>query len=81
LAYRQSTGKTTILDWKYKIFGLDLLLKHKRKLRKLWQEIWNAVVVSCCCYKLLAEGWDSSGPSGRGMSTFGSHYQAMAVKM
>jgi hypothetical protein len=32
------TRKTTILDQKYKIPGLDHLLKNKRKLRKLWQE-------------------------------------------
>jgi hypothetical protein len=37
-AYRISTRKTTILDRKYEIPGLDSLFKHKRKLRKLWQE-------------------------------------------
>jgi hypothetical protein len=37
-AYRISTKRTTILDKKYEIPGLDHLLEHKRKLRKLWQE-------------------------------------------
>jgi hypothetical protein len=37
-AYRLSTRKITILDRKYEVPGLDLLLKHKRKLRKLWKE-------------------------------------------
>jgi hypothetical protein len=32
LAYRLSTRKTTILDWKYEKPGLDQLLKHKKKL-------------------------------------------------
>jgi hypothetical protein len=32
------TTKTTILNWKYEIPGLDCLSKHKRKLRKLWEE-------------------------------------------
>jgi hypothetical protein len=32
------TRKTTILDGKYEIPGLDRLLKHKRKLRKLWHK-------------------------------------------
>jgi hypothetical protein len=38
LAYRLLTRKTTIVDQKYEIPGLDHLLKHKRKLRKIWQE-------------------------------------------
>jgi hypothetical protein len=37
-AYRLSTRRTTILDHKYEIPGVDSLLKHKRKLRKLWRE-------------------------------------------
>jgi hypothetical protein len=37
-AYKLSTKKITKLDQKYEIPGLDRLLKHKRKLRKLWQE-------------------------------------------
>jgi hypothetical protein len=37
LTYRLSTRKTTKLDRKYEIPGLYRLLKHKRKLRKLWQ--------------------------------------------
>jgi hypothetical protein len=41
LAYRLSTRKITIIDRKYKILGPDRLLKHKRKLRKLWQETRN----------------------------------------
>jgi hypothetical protein len=65
-AYRLSTRKTTILDWKDKIPGLDLLLKHKRNLRNLWQEIRDPVVVSCCRYKLVAEARDSSGTQQKG---------------
>jgi hypothetical protein len=38
LAYRLSNIKTTILDWKYKLLGIDHLLKDKKKLIKLWQE-------------------------------------------
>jgi hypothetical protein len=37
------TRNTTILDWKYEMPGLDRLLKHKRKFRKLWQETKNPV--------------------------------------
>jgi hypothetical protein len=37
-AHRLSTRKATFLNRKYEIPVLDLLLKHKRKLRKLWQE-------------------------------------------
>jgi hypothetical protein len=33
-----STRKTTTLDWKYEIPGQDRLLKHERKLTKLWKE-------------------------------------------
>jgi hypothetical protein len=32
------TRKTTVLDQKYKVPGLDHLLKHERKPRKLFQE-------------------------------------------
>jgi hypothetical protein len=43
LVYKLSTeNKTTILDQKYEIPGLDRLLK-QRKLRKLWQEPGTAV--------------------------------------
>jgi hypothetical protein len=38
LAYSLSTRKTTKLDQKYEMSGLYNLLKHKRKVRKLWQE-------------------------------------------
>jgi hypothetical protein len=38
LACSLSTRKITILDWKYEILALNPLLKHKSKLRKLWQE-------------------------------------------
>jgi hypothetical protein len=37
-AYRLLTRKTTLSDWKYKIPDIRHLLKHKRKLRKLWIE-------------------------------------------
>jgi hypothetical protein len=33
-----SDRKTTILEQQYEIPGLDRLIKHKRKLRKVWQE-------------------------------------------
>jgi hypothetical protein len=36
-AYRLSTSKVTLLDINIDIPGLDHLLKHKRRLRKLWQ--------------------------------------------
>jgi hypothetical protein len=36
--YRISTKKTTILDQKYEIPVLDRLLKHKRKVNKLWED-------------------------------------------
>jgi hypothetical protein len=36
-AYRLLIRKTKIMNWKYEIPALDYLLKHKRKLRKLWQ--------------------------------------------
>jgi hypothetical protein len=38
LVYKLSTRRTAILDQKYEIVYLDLFLKHKRKLRTLWQE-------------------------------------------
>jgi hypothetical protein len=37
-AYRLSTNKVTLSDSNNDIPGLDLLLKHKQRLRKLWQE-------------------------------------------
>jgi hypothetical protein len=37
-AYRLSTSKVTLSDINNDIPGLDRLLKHKRKVRKLWQE-------------------------------------------
>jgi hypothetical protein len=37
-AYRLSTSKVTLLDINNDIPGLGRLLKHKRRLRKLWQE-------------------------------------------
>jgi hypothetical protein len=36
------------------------------------------LVVSCCCYKLVAEAWDSSGTRRKGTSAVGSSYQATA---
>jgi hypothetical protein len=38
-AYRLSTSKITLWDINNDLPGLDLLLKHKQRLRKLWQEI------------------------------------------
>jgi hypothetical protein len=40
-AYWLSSRKAKILDLIYKLPGPDLLLKHKKKLRKLWQETWD----------------------------------------
>jgi hypothetical protein len=37
-AYRLSTRNTTIFDRRCEIPALNYLLKHKKKLRKLWQE-------------------------------------------
>jgi hypothetical protein len=37
-AYRLSTSKVTLLDLNNDLPGLDRLLKHKQRLRKLWQE-------------------------------------------
>jgi hypothetical protein len=37
-AYRLATSKVTLSDINNDIPGLDRLLKHKRRLRKLWQE-------------------------------------------
>jgi hypothetical protein len=37
-AYRLSTSKITLLDLNNDFPGLDRLLKHKERLRKLWQE-------------------------------------------
>jgi hypothetical protein len=37
-AYRFSTSKITLFDLNNDLPGLDLLLKHKQKLRQLWQE-------------------------------------------
>jgi hypothetical protein len=37
-AYRQSTNKVTLSDINNDIPGLNRLLKHKHRLRKLWQE-------------------------------------------
>jgi hypothetical protein len=37
-AYRLSTSKSTLLDLNNDLPGLDRLLKHKQRLRKLWQE-------------------------------------------
>jgi hypothetical protein len=42
---------------------------------------WGSVVMSCCCYKPVAEAGDSSGTQRKGTSSIGSPYQAMAVKM
>jgi hypothetical protein len=37
-AYRLATSKVTLSDINNDVPGLDRLLKHKRRLRKLWQE-------------------------------------------
>jgi hypothetical protein len=37
-AYRLLTSKVTLSDINNDLPGLDLLLKHKQRLRKLWQE-------------------------------------------
>jgi hypothetical protein len=37
-AYRLATSKVTLSDKNIDIPGLDRLLKHKRRLRKLWQK-------------------------------------------
>jgi hypothetical protein len=40
-AYRLSTSKVTLSDINNDLPGLDHLLKHKKRLRKLWQETRN----------------------------------------
>jgi hypothetical protein len=42
-AYRLATSKVTLSDTDNNIPGLDRLLKHKQRLRKLWQETRNPV--------------------------------------
>jgi hypothetical protein len=37
-AYRLSTSNITLLDLNNDLSGVDWLLKHKQRLRKLWQE-------------------------------------------
>jgi hypothetical protein len=37
-AYRLSKSKITLLDFNNDLPGLDRLLKHKQRLRKLWQD-------------------------------------------
>jgi hypothetical protein len=40
-AYRLSTSKITLSHLNNDLSGLESLLKHKRKLRKLWQVTWD----------------------------------------
>jgi hypothetical protein len=40
-AYRLSTSKITLLDLNNELPGLDRLLRHKQRLRKLSQECWS----------------------------------------
>jgi hypothetical protein len=68
-AYKISTRKTTILDRKYEILGIDRSLKHKRKLRKLWQETrdpasktainWVTRNISRMVRKIAIERWEA----------------------
>jgi hypothetical protein len=41
LVYRLSTSKLTLSDLNKDLPGLESLLKHKRRLRKLWQVTWD----------------------------------------
>jgi hypothetical protein len=40
-AYRLATSKVTLSDINNDIPGLDRILNHNRRLRKLWQETWD----------------------------------------
>jgi hypothetical protein len=41
---------------------------------------WGSVVVSCCCWKLVAEAGGSWGTERKGVFAFGSRYQTTPVK-
>jgi hypothetical protein len=41
-AYRLSSSKITLSDLNKEIPGMEYLLKHKRRFRKLWQVTWDS---------------------------------------
>jgi hypothetical protein len=68
-AYRLSTSKAKIPELNSHIPGLDKLLKHKTRLRKLWQETRDSVckkefnliskTIRCMTRKRALERWES----------------------
>jgi hypothetical protein len=66
--YRLSTNKVKISELKSDIPGLDKLLKHKKRLRKLWQETrdtlckkefnWISKTIRCLTCKRALERWE-----------------------
>jgi hypothetical protein len=68
-AFRLSTSKVTLSDINNDLPGLDRLLKHKRRLRKLWQETrdpacktavnWVAKTMTKMTRKKALERWET----------------------
>jgi hypothetical protein len=68
-AYRLSTSKITLLDLNNDLPGLDRLLKHKERLRKLWQETrdpacttavnWVSKAIRRMTHKKALERWET----------------------
>jgi hypothetical protein len=80
LAYKISARNTTILDWKYKTPGVDRLLKHKRKLRKLWQETRNPACKTAVIWVTQENGLEkSSWKMGNRVGTLRSHTSSHMV--
>jgi hypothetical protein len=66
-AYRLSTSKVKLSELNRDIPGLDRFLKHKKRLRKLWQETrdpmcknafnWISKTIRCMTCKRVLEQW------------------------
>jgi hypothetical protein len=61
-AYRLATSKVTLLDINNYILGLVLLLKHKRRLRKLFQETRDP---ACTTYFIGSRNQSEQWPEKR----------------
>jgi hypothetical protein len=61
-AYRLATSKVTLSDKNNEIPGPDLLLKHNRRLRKLWQETRDP---ACKTAVLLSENSSAASSQWR----------------
>jgi hypothetical protein len=67
-AYRLSASKVELSELNSYIPGLDMLLKHKKRLRKLWQETrdrmckkafnWISETIWCMTRKRALERWE-----------------------